>query len=62
MSYHDNIKFFYCYNPELSNFLTQQGEKYITKAISYNKKEVYTMFFRTPELSNLIDQYKKLKK
>lgn len=50
--------FFYCYNLKLSDYLSEKGFKYITKAISLDNNKVYSMYYKTNELQKAIDEYK----
>ena len=53
--------FFFCYSERVSNFLSSQNIKYITKAIEPNSKRMYTLYLQNEELANGLELYKKLK-
>lgn len=50
--------FFYCYDHNLSRYLTNNGIRYITKAISSKSYRTYYMFLITEELNAAIQQYR----
>jgi hypothetical protein len=49
------MNYFYCYDVNLFNFLSQKGFSFITKARHYKTNDLYSMFAKTPELSAAID-------
>ena len=54
--------FLYCYNDDLSKFLSGKGVSYITKARSIKDNKIFTMYQKNKELFQLINEYKLLSK
>lgn len=50
--------FFFCYNKNLSDYLSNKGIKYITLAINPNNGNSYSLFYKTPKLQQTIQEYK----
>jgi len=53
----DNVKFFYCYNKKLSQYLNLKGFRYITKARSIRNLKVFYLYILTDELKKTVDEY-----
>jgi len=56
-----NKDFFFCYNKKLSDFLTENGIKYITIAIEPKSKRQFSLYFINEQLQQLIKEYKQQK-
>lgn len=52
--------FFYCYDYNLSDYLSNNGIRYITKAISSQSYKTYRMYLITDELDRAIQQFKRM--
>lgn len=56
-----NRDFFFCYSPHLSKFLSSKGHKYIVIAVNPKSKQTYSMYLKSDELSNSINEYREIK-
>ncbi|RIJ63792.1 hypothetical protein [Rummeliibacillus sp. POC4] len=56
-----NKEFYFCYSGHLSKFLQSKGIRYITKAITPNTNQMFTLFKVTDELSQALIEYKPIK-
>lgn len=52
-----NSDFFYCYNKKLSDFIKDNGERYILTANNFKGKQFW-MYQRNERLDELIEMYK----
>lgn len=53
------VAYFFCYNPRLRKYLSQNGLTWIGKDIHGETGKTYWMFAQSEELSHLILKYKK---
>lgn len=53
--------FFYCYNIDVSNFLKSKGIKFIHIAREPKSNKLYSLYFRTNELTKALIEYNKQK-
>ena len=51
-------KYFYCYSKPLKDFLLENGERYILRAIHDKTKKKYWVFNGTDELNRLLDEWR----
>ncbi|MGF7050107.1 hypothetical protein J2T13_004630 [Paenibacillus sp. DS2015] len=51
------MNYFYCYDVNLFNHLSQKGFTFITKARHYKTNDLFSMFVKTSELSVAIDEW-----
>jgi len=55
--------YFFCYNPKLARFLRHEKDiEYIIKAKHTNTDKIFYLFEQSKELSNGINEYKKISK
>jgi len=55
-------KYFFSYDKNLSRFLIDHGHKYITKAINIKDKSVFTLFEKTDDLIELVNEWNERRK
>lgn len=55
---HDN-EYFYCYTKKLSLYLSSQGIHYIIKARSVKDNSIFTLYEKTNELQQALEQFNK---
>lgn len=51
-------RYFYCYSKPLKDFLLDNGERYIIKAIHEKTKKKYWLFEGTEKLNKLLDEWR----
>lgn len=49
---------FYCQNMNLSRYLYQKGFRYFVKGKDIKTDSIFSCYFRTPELSKALEDYK----
>jgi hypothetical protein len=55
-------KYFYCYNINVSNYLTSKGIKYITVAREPKSNKLFSLYKITNGLQQAMQEYKQLNK
>lgn len=55
-------RYFYCYSKPLKDFLLDNGERYIIKAIHEKTKKKYWLFEGTEKINKLLDEWRLRKK
>lgn len=53
-----NKDFFFCYSPQLSKFLEQEGYNYIVVGVNPKSKQTYSMYQKSEGLSKAINKYR----
>ena len=49
--------FFFCYTISMSMYLRERGFSYIFKAKSIKNNEIFTLYMKSPELQQALDEY-----
>lgn len=57
----ESKKYFFCYNPRLSEHFRKLGIKYILKAKSIKEDRIFTLYYKSNRLQQAIDSYNKNK-
>lgn len=57
-----NKDYFFCYSQRLSVFLKESGIGYITIARDMNKDRTFSLYPKSPELAEALDEFSKLDK
>lgn len=52
--------FYFCYSSKLSKYLQSKGFRYLFMARETSKNNLFTLYERTEELSDALEQYKSL--
>ena len=61
MNTENELKFFYCYSPQLYKFLKQEREfRYICTGINPKTNKRFWQFLGTEKLNNALEEYKQL--
>lgn len=50
-------EFFYCYSPNLHEFLRANGQRYICAGLNENTMRKFWQYKRTPEFERLLAEY-----
>jgi hypothetical protein len=50
-------EFFYCYSPNLHDFLRAHGQRYICAGLNENTMRKFWQYRRTDELNRLLKEY-----
>ena len=53
----EEIKFYFCYDPNLADKLKQEKQKLITVAIAPSTNKTFWLYQRTNELTAILDEY-----
>lgn len=51
-------QYFFCYNKQVSDFLSEKGMKYITVAIDPKTRKMYSLYKQSDLLNQLLTEYK----
>lgn len=51
-------RYFYCYSKPLKNFLLENGERYINKAVHEKTNKKYWLFEGTEQLNKLFTEWR----
>lgn len=52
-----NLKFYFCYDPNLASKLKEKKQKLITVALAPKTKKTFWLYQRTDELTSILDEY-----
>ena len=50
--------FFFCYTISMSMYLRERGFSYIFKAKSIKNNEIFTLYMKSPELQQALNEYR----
>lgn len=50
--------FYFCYQADLSNYLKGKGIRYLLKSRSVKDSNIFTLYLKTEQLDQAIDEYK----
>ena len=53
----EEVKFYFCYDPNLATKLKQEKQKLITVAIAPSTNKTFWLYQRTNELTAILDEY-----
>ncbi|MEC1697752.1 hypothetical protein [Schinkia azotoformans] len=54
----DNIEFFYCYTKRMREYFYEKAQiRPITTALNTNSNKMFSLYIKTEQLKNLIEEY-----